>query len=414
MQISTTDFGHRVLGVYFREQEGIPLLDAAGEIALASTIAEQRDELWVCLLDYVPFLEPIAAFVGMRAQELHRTKDAEVKAAKLVAACARLTEAARAVRAQGLARHQATLRACRAELVACTHGGDPDGTIRAAVLEKIGALGRGERGDEGLLALRMPRAGSQPFARYLAAVRVAEARLSASMRQFVLANLRLVITIARRAIRPGRFGCHMQLPDLIQEGNQGLIRAVERFDPRRGFRFSTYGSWWIRHAISRALAGQEREIRLPVHKLAFLQRMTLTARELFAKTGEDASAEDLAATMGVAVPQVRAVMQFGKEPLSLDAPCPDLPDLTIGASLATEEADPAEGIDRATLLALVQEKKRELSEMELSVIEQRFAEKPRTLKEIGEQYGLSRERIRQLEQQALGKLRRALRQERVL
>lgn len=413
MQSSTTDFGHRVLGVYFREQDGIPLLDAAGEIALASTIAEQRDELWVSLLDYVPFLEPIATFVGMRAKELHRTKDAEVETAKLVAACARLAEAARAVRARDLARHQATLRACRAELVACTRGGDPDGTIRAAVLEKIVALGRGERRDEGLLALRMPRAGSQPFARYLAAVRVAEARLSASMRQFVLANLRLVITIARR-IRPGRFGCHMQLPDLIQEGNQGLIRAVERFDPRRGFRFSTYGSWWIRHAISRALAGQEREIRLPVHKLAFLQQITLTARELFAKTGEDASAEDLAATMGVAVPQVRAVMQLGKEPLSLDAPCPDLPDLTIGASLATEEADPAEGIDHATLLALVQEKKRELSEMELSVIEQRFAEEPRTLKEIGEQYGLSRERIRQLEQQALNKLRRALRRERVL
>lgn len=160
MQSSTTDFGHRVLGVYFREQDGIPLLDAAGEIALASTIAEQRDELWVSLLDYVPFLEPIATFVGMRAKELHRTKDAEVETAKLVAACARLAEAARAVRARDLARHQATLRACRAELVACTRGGDPDGTIRAAVLEKIVALGRGERRDEGLLALRMPRAGS--------------------------------------------------------------------------------------------------------------------------------------------------------------------------------------------------------------------------------------------------------------
>ncbi|HEY5921856.1 MAG TPA: sigma-70 family RNA polymerase sigma factor [Kofleriaceae bacterium] len=227
---------------------------------------------------------------------------------------------------------------------------------------------------------------------------------------FVKANLRLVVSIARR-FNHGR----MALADLIQEGNLGLMKAVERYDYRRGFRFSTYASWWIRHAISRALADKGREVRLPVHMIDAQHRLTKARRQLTGKLGRQPTTEELAEATNMPLDKVEKMRSWLLEQsISIDKPVGDDEGRVLGEVLEDpdrEVGSPTDDLEWTALTTEVQELLRELRPIEADILRQRFGlgtEQELTLKEIGDKYNLSRERIRQLQEQALAKMRRAL------
>ena len=227
---------------------------------------------------------------------------------------------------------------------------------------------------------------------------------------FVKANLRLVVSIARR-FNHGR----MALADLIQEGNLGLLKAVERYDYKRGFRFSTYASWWIRHAISRALADKGREVRLPVHMIDAQHKLTKARRQLTGKLGRQPTTEELAAETNMPPDKVEKMRSWLLEQsVSIDKPVGDDEGRVLGEVLEDpdrEVSGPTDELEWTALTTEVQELLRELRPIEADILRQRFGlgtEQELTLKEIGDKYNLSRERIRQLQEQALQKMRRAL------
>jgi RNA polymerase primary sigma factor len=227
---------------------------------------------------------------------------------------------------------------------------------------------------------------------------------------FVKANLRLVVSIARR-FNHGR----MALADLIQEGNLGLMKAVERYDYRRGFRFSTYASWWIRHAISRALADKGREVRLPVHMIDAQHRLTKARRQLTGKLGRQPTTEELAEATNMPLDKVEKMRSWLLEQsVSIDKPVGDDEGRVLGEVLEDpdrESVSPTEDLEWEALTTEVRELLLELRPIEADILRQRFGlgtEQELTLKEIGDKYNLSRERIRQLQEQALAKMRRAL------
>lgn len=228
--------------------------------------------------------------------------------------------------------------------------------------------------------------------------------------EFVRANLRLVVTMARRYDRGG-----MPLADLIQEGNLGLLKAVERYDYRRGFRFSTYASWWIRHAISRALADKGREIRLPVHMIDAQHRVTKARRMLTGQLGRQPTSEELAKATQMPVDKIEKMRSWLLEQsVSIDKPVGDDEGRVLGEVLEDpdrEEISPTQDLEWEALTTEVRSMLGELRPIEADILRQRFGlgtEQELTLKEIGDKYNLSRERIRQLQEQALAKMRRAL------
>ncbi|MGE0404253.1 MAG: RNA polymerase sigma factor RpoD/SigA, partial [Kofleriaceae bacterium] len=227
---------------------------------------------------------------------------------------------------------------------------------------------------------------------------------------FVRANLRLVVSIARR-FNHGR----MALADLIQEGNLGLLKAVERYDYRRGFRFSTYASWWIRHAISRALADKGREVRLPVHMIDAQHRLTKARRMLTGQLGRNPTSEELAKATQMPLDKIEKMRSWLLEQsISIDKPVGDDEGRVLGEVLEDpdrEDISPTQDLEWEALTTEVRDLLRELRPIEADILRQRFGlgtEQELTLKEIGDKYNLSRERIRQLQEQALAKMRRAL------
>ncbi len=228
---------------------------------------------------------------------------------------------------------------------------------------------------------------------------------------FIQANLRLVVSLARRFYQ-GR----MSLSDLIQEGNIGLIKAVERFDYLRGYRFSTYASWWIRHAISRALADKGRAVRVPVHMIDTYYRLLKQRRELTNKLGRQPTNEELSEAAQVSLDRIERMNGYLLEhSFSIDQTISDedsRPFVDIMESDAPETQPMGQLIDK-TVLQEINALFQELSPMEVDVLKQRFGldsanDEERTLKEVGKKYRLSRERIRQIQEQALGKIRKAL------
>jgi RNA polymerase primary sigma factor len=251
---------------------------------------------------------------------------------------------------------------------------------------------------------------SKAFKAYLREVASSYNRAHGAKNEFVKANLRLVVSIARR-FNYGR----MPLADLIQEGNIGLIKAVERYDYRRGYRFSTYASWWIRHAISRALADKGRAVRLPVHMIDAYHRVAKSKRELSAKLGRQPTSDELAEATGIPAPKIEKMRTFLlDQSFSLDKTISD----EDGRKFIDFIQDPnAENTTTADIMvdqAMQTEVRAQLEHLkpiEADILRQRFGldtDKELTLKEIGEKYNLSRERIRQLQEQALLKMRRAL------
>ena len=261
-----------------------------------------------------------------------------------------------------------------------------DRDLTAVYLKEIGNIRLLSQEEELALAVRI-RAGDP-----------------AAKQQMIEANLRLVVSIAKRYLHRG-----LSFPDLIQEGNLGLMKAVERFDPAKGYKFSTYATWWIRQAISRSLADSGRTIRIPVHMVETVNRTRRAAQQLEQKLGRAPTAAELSARLGMDEDKVRECLRYLVDTVSLDTPIGEEEDSHLGDFIADEAMpDPAELVSDAMLREQIDQVLETLSERERTVIRMRYGlmdGRIYTLEEVGRRFDVTRERIRQIESKALRKLR---------
>ncbi|MCR9165102.1 MAG: RNA polymerase sigma factor RpoD/SigA [Nannocystaceae bacterium] len=401
-RVSPSDPGDdaSALGIYFREMAAVSVMTPQQEREAAEQILDARTKYWRAIFSYPPFIPGIAAVVcdtfneddrpGELLESIQRTsrkyRDRQTRA----------NEDAYELDCQKLSGEMARL--------------DTDGLACEPVFEDLNNILEGRRNDV-KLQVTLPPTGSAPFAKYVDRVRTAGAVLWRRKDQFVRANLRLVVTMARRYNRGA-----LPLPDLIQEGNIGLMKAVDRFDPERGFRFSTYASWWIRHAISRALADKGREVRVPVHMIDVYHKLKRTRQRFATLKGREPTDEELSQQAEVPIEKIQRLRQclLDAGP-SLDSPVSGAEGRTVGELIEDETTPlPAEMLQARAMGDKVRELLDRLRPIEADVIRKRFGldqGEPMTLREIGEQYSLSRERIRQLQEQALIKIRRELRRQ---
>jgi RNA polymerase primary sigma factor len=366
------------------------LLGRDEEIALAQEVERLEIAYWRALLAFPRATPSLCVATALKLEE----PPPELKTLVRAAASARASDASRGAKA----------RYARAADRAAIKLRELDLHREAVKQAHESARAFGDSPEAG----RGARAGTRSKAveGYLRDAEQARRAQQDAKDRFVAANLRLVVSMARRYAREGR----MPLADLIQEGNLGLIKAVERFDHRRGFRFSTYASWWIRHALTRGLADKGRLVRLPVHALETRARLTRAARKIACKTGETPSLAELAAETGLPTDKLIAAEELSTEaPFSLDVPVGADNDRTFLDMLRYEDQVSAEDnvlsdSHKQGLATLMDG----LSPFEAQILRYRYGfdgSEERTLKEIGQMYNLSRERIRQIQASALAKMR---------
>ena len=237
-----------------------------------------------------------------------------------------------------------------------------------------------------------------------ALARAAQAGDEDARRRLSEANLRLVVSVAKRYAGRG-----LPFLDLIQEGNLGLMKAAEKFEPDRGFKFSTYATWWIRQAITRAIADQARTIRIPVHMVETINKVIRVSRQLLQELGHDPSPEEIAEEMNMPVDKVREILKIAQEPVSLETPIGEEEDSHLGDFIPDDDAPvPAEAASQTLLKEQLADVLKTLTPREEKVLRLRFGledGRPRTLEEVGKEFNVTRERIRQIEAKALRKLR---------
>ena len=267
-------------------------------------------------------------------------------------------------------------------------------------LKEIGALKLLDSEEEIILAKRLEK-GIMP-----GATEEEKAAAEAAKKELADRNLRLVVSIAKKYLGRG-----LQFLDLIQEGNLGLLKAVDKFDYTRGYKFSTYATWWIRQAITRAIADQARTIRVPVHMVETINKLNRISRQLLQEKGREASNEELAQAMGVSIGKIREVKKIAQDPISLETPIGEKEDSHLGDFIEDHEAvAPDDAAGSILLREQIDELLQGLTERERQVLELRFGlkdGKTRTLEEVGRYFDVTRERIRQIEGKALQKLKKS-------
>jgi RNA polymerase primary sigma factor len=395
---SPNDPPENFLALYFREMAPLPVLQPEQEFAAARQIETLELGLWRHLLEN-PHLAELVCGVAVRLLE------------EGLPDLAPLRRAARRLRDTGSATTEARYLELCSAISRKLHLLDVDRRVLLETMVELRALTRGELG-------RVPgvtqSVRGKAFLQYHREAKRLFAESQRARNEFVKSNLRLVVSIARR-FNHGR----MPLSDLIQEGNIGLIKAVERYDYRRGYRFSTYASWWIRHSISRALADKGRSVRLPVHMLDAYHKVTRTGRELASKLGRPATIEEIGYASGLPIDKVDKIQGYLlDQSLSLDRAVSEDDDRRFIEMLQDPEAAvPTDKLLDQSVTEQVQEIMGELRPMEADVLRKRFGlqnGRELTLKEIGDTYKLSRERIRQIQEQALLTIRRGLQRRNVI
>jgi RNA polymerase primary sigma factor len=384
------------LSKYFREMAQHRVLTPKEEVEAAQKVERLEIGYWDALLAYPPAFETVAAVLERHVPEplpepaiLRKLARAAKRGKLLPAQQTRWDKQARSLATK--------LRVLDSDRVFVAES--------YQAVQRLAGMYSVERDIEGDEVRITPA-----FKRYLVSVESGRRAQSDAKNRFVAANLRLVVSIARRYNR-GR----LPLIDLIQEGNIGLMKAVERFDHTRGYRFSTYASWWIRHAISRALADKGRAVRIPVHMLDTYNRVARATQAIATRTGQQPTPAQLEEETGIAAEKLEKIRGYWAEtPFSLDRPVNDEDGRKFIDFLEEENTpDPYENLMSQSWVEEVQRLLTTLTPMEARILRWRFGlddEDELTLKEIGDKYNLSRERIRQLQEQALGKIRRQIRE----
>ena len=384
---------------YFRELAPLHVMGADEELECAQAFEQAELEYWAALLAFVPAAELILARLMRDINDAH---DLEAPKLPQVEELQKLIGAYRNQRSKFKLGQLRQWNELSSEFARCIRPYDPERNwmTQSRIIAEHGDATSQSEGVTSTIA-RTPT-----YLLYVARIRQADFRRLEAKNRFVEANLRLVVSIARRH-NHGR----MPLDDLIQEGNIGLIKAIDRFDHTRGYRFSTYATWWIRHCISRALADKGRAVRVPVHMQDVIKSMAVATSSILARTGREPTLEELAKDTGISEQRLLQARDCSSATtLSLDRPVSDDDERRYIDLLVEKNTLSAfDNIANRTWLLEVQRLLGTLTPIETRIIRWRFGlddDVELTLKEIGDKYGLSRERIRQLQQQALCKMRK--------